>query len=675
MGSASNGAELWTQSPPYCHLCHAINADGTAGRGESLIDPNNLKHTTLSGLADYIARTMPANLGPELCTGQCALDTAAYIRSWTSSSGSSSSSSSSGGSAVMLDGARLYTERGCAACHGADGQKVTQPIIVANWTLSALTKRIADTMPTANPASCVGDCAAAIARYILSWQPAVACDSTPQLLPRRLRLLTNLEYANTVNDLLGRTDGKTYTALFEANSVIGGFDNNASGAGVTNNRMNAYWNAAQELASKTNLANVMRCDNNVQLDTCAAIFVPEFGKKAFRRPLTAAERTRYTDLYKLGGTKDEGARLVINGMLASPSFLYREEIGTQANGSYQLTPYETASLLSYTFWGSTPDTELLTAADNNRLQTVADIRAQATRLLSSAKARPQFIHFGKQWLHVGDVAGLQRDPGLYPAFTPQLAGAMNTELELFLQEMFLQTGYTVADLFTSNFTFANNTLANFYGINNVSHNDFRKVATNAQRGGLLTMGAILATNASFKESHPIHRGLLVRRNLLCQEFGTPPPDVGEIEPLDPSKPTRERFAAHTTSAGCQSCHQYIDEIGFAFENYDAVGHYREYEGNNLLIDASGAISGLAKMTDLDSHDFGSAKDLAAVLAGPGAPNTASCLTQQFHKYMEGVKEPDACAVQSTVNRWSGNAGSLRDLWLQAVSSDSFLKRQ
>lgn len=189
------------------------------------------------------------------------------------------------------------------------------------------------------------------------------------------------------------------------------------------------------------------------------------------------------------------------------------------------------------------------------------------------------------------------------------------------------------------------------------------------------MGALLTRNAKFDESHPIKRGLLVRRNLLCQEFGTPPPNIGEVEPFDPTKPTRERFTSHSANANCASCHQFIDEIGFAFENYDAVGHYRTDEASGIAVDASGTISGLARMTDDDRHNFRNLNELAGILATEGFAPSSACLVEQFQRLMDGIAEPDPCSRTNTVTRWQPTVNSIRDLWVEMVASQTFLQRQ
>jgi polyisoprenoid-binding protein YceI/cytochrome c551/c552 len=687
IGDAARGKTHWENAEIGCKFCHAVNPDGTAGSSLSKIDPKNLRFATVATLPAYIATNMPkGNVGA--CVGQCAADTAAYFLSLmpvvvSSSSSSSSvrssssamvtSSSRSSSSVAVLDGAQLFSAHGCAGCHGARGENPDRPIVLDRWTRTTLITKIDTSMPFGNPAACDTACATALADYILTWKPVVSCDSGEDVLPRRLRLLTNREYANTVNDLLGVTNGTAIATSFEPDSKVKGFDNNAEAAKINNGRLDAYWTAAKDLATNANLTSLLNCQASTPRDQCASTFVPAFGKRAFRRPLASAEQTSYSNLFRLGSSNEAGARLVIQAMLSSSNFLYRSEIGSTLSGTGSLTAYETASLLSYTFTGSMPDATLFTEADNNRLTTAVQLRTQAERLLATAKAGSQLSHFGMQWLHADDVSALDRS--LIPQFNPTVGTAMKNELDAFLKEVFLKPGYKMSHVFNPGFTFLNAPLATYYGITGVSGDQFQKVTTTAQRGGVLHMGVINTNMATPTGSHPIHRGLLVRRNLLCQDFAPPPPNVGEVEPLNPNKPTRERFAAHTSNPNCQSCHQYIDNIGFGFENYDAAGRYRTLEGNNLVIDASGSISGLAVMTESDSYSFNDLRGLSEVLATSGLESTSKCVTKQYQRFATGISEPNECAVTSSYSRWQAKSTDLRDMMLETVTSPTFLTRK
>ncbi|WP_053980271.1 DUF1592 domain-containing protein [Marinagarivorans algicola] len=601
-----------------------------------------------------------------------------------SSALSSSSTASSSAPTSHKTGAQLYKAHNCAACHGDDAANPTQPIVFANWNQNSLAKRINDTMPhtIGLPTDCVGECADKVAEYVLSLAPVVACNEPAQALPQRLRLLTNREYANTINDLLGRTDGEELIKAIPVDTRIAGFDNNAKGSSATAGRVDAYWSVAQKIAdTQSNINNLLGCGQQQQnpsqddIRRCGDIFVPAFGKKAFRRPLNNEELTAYKAIFNAGNTTAEGFAYTLRAFLSSPSFLYRSEIGKANAGQYQLDNYELASLLSYTLWGSMPDETLLNAAKSGALSSANTLRQQAERLLKDPRAQAQFAHFGRQWLNVGNVSAEAKDTTIFSNYSVQIANHMETELDLFLQELFLGGNYKTADIYTANFTYLNRDLAQFYGINNTNTNDFQKVTVDNKRQGVLTKGAVLTINASSKENHPIKRGLLIRRNLLCQEFGLPPANVGEIEPLDPSKPLRERSSAHSNNPACAACHQHIDPLGFAFENYNGVGQYRTTEGNNLAIDATGSLIGIKSMADLDEHNFDDLQGLTDILANQGQAQVESCLATQYHRYYQGVAKPDICEVQNTVSRWQTQSGTLMDLWLAPLSDPNFMMRR
>lgn len=567
----------------------------------------------------------------------------------------------------LADGKTLYTDLGCTACHGNDGLQESQPIVFENYSFEAFVAKIDATMPPLAPSSCVGECAERVAQYIWDLRPQVSCD-VENVLPRRIRQLTKFEYINSINDLFTRTDGEALASKIGSDTEVNNFDNNADANRISSIRMDSYWNAAEQIAMTSNLnpwLNTQNCSQN-NLSYC---FAEKFGRSAFRRDLSNEEKTQYQSLFNEGENDAEGARIVVQSMLVSPNFLYRTELG---NGG-QLTQYEIASLLSFTFWGSMPDVTLLNKAQNNALSNTTQLRQEVERLTADEKARKQFVHFGRQWLDLESVQDLDRDSSQFPSFTNNVAMAMDAEVELFLAELMTTDGYNLGDLFQSDFVFANQALAEFYDLDPINGSAMQKVESNGVRGGVLSLGALLARNAKFDDSHPIRRGLVVRQNLLCQEFGTPPAVIGEVEPFDPNKPTRERFAAHTANEACSSCHQYIDEIGFAFENYDAIGKYRSTEGNNLTVDATGSISGLERLTDSDTHDFSNLQDLSWILATEGLAPASECFVETFQRMMQGVAEPDSCTTDNIVSRW--DSGSIKDLWIEIIASQSFSQRQ
>lgn len=606
-------------------------------------------------------------------------------KSIPASSTAQSSSLAAGPDVRNKSGAELYTLMNCNLCHGDDGKNRTQPINFSAYSLQTMTQAISATMPKilGEPHFCTieNGCAPKVAEYVMSLAPDESCVSQPaEPLKQRLRLLTNREYANTINDLLGRTDGFSFIAALGTDTIVEGFDNNVEqGSSATQSRVEAYFIAAGKIASSQNdVTRLLDCGQQSQnpgpddVRRCADTFIPKFGELAFRRKLSNDEINTYKAVFNLGTTREEGFKLAVQAFLSSPNFLYRSEIGVANGSGFKLDDYEIASLLSYTLWGTMPDVDLMRAASAGQLGDANVLKQHATRLLNSSRAKAQFAHFARQWLRIKDVAAAQRSPELFPAFNPAVGKAMETELELFMAELLTGEGYTPGDIFKSNFTFLNRELANFYGIDsaNLSSTEFKKVTVGAQYSGVLSKGALLTLNAAFKENHPIRRGLLVRRNLLCQEFGTPPPAVGDIEGLDQSLPLRERLLVHTQNQACAFCHQFIDPIGFAFEHYNAVGQYRGISEN-----ASGSLVGMASMANSDSHDFNNLQELSNLLAVDGKDQIASCITQQYHRYYQGVTKTNACEVTNNLERWKKDSSKLKDLWLTPLADPNFTKRK
>lgn len=605
---------------------------------------------------------------------------------------SSSTASASSQPAISKTGKELFEENKCNLCHGDNADVDNDAKIhFENYSVESMARAIDATMPKeafgVSPTSCTIDngCAEKVAEYVMSLAPSIACGDSVDILPRRIRMLTTREYGNTINDLLDRNDGASFSELLGRDTLVKGFDNNvARGSSPTIPRIDAYWTAAEQIIeSQPNLESFLNCGQQQQnpnpddVRRCADSFIPRFGKRAFRRDLSTDEINAYKALFNQGATRAEGFAIAAQAFLTSPHFLYRTELGSlDDNGQTQLTNYEIASLLSYTYWGTMPDDTLLNNA--NQLSDSNTLRLQAERLLQDNRAKEQFAHFARQWLGVQDLATVQRSEDDFPNFNSDLAVAMGHEFDEFMKEILLGDGYSASDIFTADFTYLNRALAEFYGLStqNLNDNQFVKTTVSDVRSGVLSKGAILTLNASFASTHPIRRGLLIREQVLCQEFGSPPPAVGDIGGLDKSLPIRERLFEHTVNPACSFCHENIDPLGFAFENYDATGGYRTIDpDSNANVDASGAIVGLASMADLDSHDFNDLSGLAGILANQGKDEISSCVAEQFYRYYQGVATPDHCNIAKDTETWLAGAASLKDLWLTPVTSSQFKVRQ
>jgi Protein of unknown function (DUF1592)/Protein of unknown function (DUF1588)/Protein of unknown function (DUF1587)/Protein of unknown function (DUF1595)/Protein of unknown function (DUF1585) len=490
---------------------------------------------------------------------------------------------------------------------------------------------------------------------------------------RQLRLLTRREYQNTVRDLLGV---EVDPASIPVEPRVKGFDNNAAAMVITSRHMDAFLALAEgavERAITDRRGDILRCDPGAA--GCARQFVEEIGLRAMRRPLAADEIDLYASAFE-GETFDDGMRIALATMMVSPSFLYRWEVGEVEGGVARLTAYETASALSYLFWGTMPDQELFDAARAGRLATPEQITSQARRLLADPRAREQVAEFARQWLRTDGITS-NKDMMIYPSFTDEVRAAMIEEERRFINDVVFDRNGSFADLFVADHVLVNGPLASFYGLSGPGGGEFAEVAVDraSGRGGVLGLGSVLASHAHSNESSPIKRGVFVRGRLLCQDLPPPPPDVDATPPgLDPTLTTRERFARHTEDPVCASCHQYIDGVGFGFEGFDGVGARRTVE-NGLPVDMSGAIVGLEGL-DLDTEQsFEDVPELAELIAG--SEGAQACFPLQYFRYARGYEESidDSCAVHNLHLAFSDADLSVQEMLVAIVGLPTFTTRK
>ena len=500
---------------------------------------------------------------------------------------------------------------------------------------------------------------------------AEGCES-PEPGPRQLRRLTRYEYDNTVRDLFGITG--SWGGSFAPDVVVNGFDNNARSLVVTPLFADQLRRAAEDIAGQviSSVSTLVPCVPAGDADAaCATEFVQSFGKRAFRRPFTAAEVSRYVALQQGIAAEDgfaEGVRYVLQAMLQSPNFLYRLELGeADGTGRYRLTPYEIATELSYLVWGTLPDAELFAAAESGALGDPQEIARQARRLLADPRSTPAVSRFVEQWLGLTVLPNVVKDTAAFPAFDEVVRAAMVAEAAGLVDHVRRRGSGALPELFTATYGVVTPELAAFYGMPATSG-----VAQfpDGAHAGVLTLGGVLATYSFATHTSPIHRGKYVRERLLCQELPPPPADL-MVQPVsfDPALPTREQFAAHAAQEPCKSCHRLMDPIGFAFESFDPVGRYRASE-DGMMIDTRGEIVS-SPATD---GTFNGVAELGARLAE--SPDASACYVRQWVRYAWGLEESDrlACALDHVVSRFVAGGLKLDDLIVELTQSPHFVER-
>ena len=496
-----------------------------------------------------------------------------------------------------------------------------------------------------------------------------------------LRRLTRPQYNNTIRDLLGVTG--TPASGFGLDEEDGGFVSNAK-APVKELQIEHYQRAAEELATQAvaNIARVAPCAAGRPEATCVDDFVKNFGKRAHRRPLDPTDVDGYKRVYAAakGTTGDFAAGIqgVISAMLQSPWFLYRVEIGTAGTPAtadgLALDRYEIASRLSYFIQNTMPDEELFAAADANRLRTPEEISTQARRLLGSPKAKDTVASFFEQWLHMDDLASLEKDPKAYAAFTPDVRNAMRDELIEFADHVTRAADGKLETLLTANFTFLRGPLYGVYGMpaatGAAAMTPRRVDLPPGQRAGIMTLASVMAKHAHPDQSSPVGRGVLMLEKILCITPDPPPPGADDNLPKpDPNSSTRERFAMHRTRPDCNACHSLIDPLGLPFEIYDGMGRHRTTDGGKP-VDATSELRLIAAGGPVKD-----APELMRKLAV--SPEVRECMARQWYRFAfgRGEVDEDQGTIATALDAFGRAESKLPELIVALTTTKGFRHRK
>jgi Protein of unknown function (DUF1592)/Protein of unknown function (DUF1588)/Protein of unknown function (DUF1595)/Protein of unknown function (DUF1585)/Protein of unknown function (DUF1587) len=490
--------------------------------------------------------------------------------------------------------------------------------------------------------------------------------------PMPLRRLNNLEYNNTVRDLLG---DKTRPADKFPLDQEEGFLYRRAGQ-VASLDADRIRQAAESLAGAANATSLAPCSGDET--ACAKSFVQTFGLKAYRRPLTNDEVTNLMALYQDGRTKVmldyAGAiQLLVEGMLQSPGFIYRWELGPNqavkdATGMIQLGGYEMASRLSYFLWRTMPDQTLFDAAANNKLASDADIEAQISRMLNDDRARQSVAEFFEEWLSLNLVAERPKDAATYPEWNADLKAAMDAESRGFVDNAVFDTDGRFETLLTANYSFVNAPLAAIYDVSASGAAAQKTDLDPSQRSGILTQAGFLTLTGATDGSNPVKRGRKVYERVLCGVLPPPPPNVPPPKPASAGGTTRQRFSVHDQQACAKGCHTVMDPIGYGFEHYDGIGRYRTKD-NGLPVDSA------SKLTlDGKEQAFADAVELTKMLAA--STDAKGCFVTQWARYAWSRAETDAdmASLQSAAAAFTSGNESVKELILGVAKSRSFRYR-
>lgn len=499
-----------------------------------------------------------------------------------------------------------------------------------------------------------------------------ACDD-PEPGKRMLRRLTPRQFDRTVEDLLGVPS--SFGESFAADNVLRGYANQAEALVVSPLLADQLRVAAEALSQEavdTRYDDLVSCEPGPD---CAVEFIESFGRRAFRRPLEYDEVERYYGVWRdsrMGEGFEVGIRWTIAAMLQSPHFLYRAELGVRdAGGRFVLTDHELATELSYTVLDTMPDEALSALADAGALGAPGGVEAALATLRQHPDAAAQTSAFVREWLHLDRLATVPRDADAYPDLTTEIRSWMQGETDRLVES--LADGGTLEQLLDADHSYMTDGLAAYYGVapgaEPADAEGYRRVDVGGLPfGGLLTQGSMMVTHAVPAGSSPIHRGVLVRERLLCQDLPPPPAALDTSPPeVDPSLSTRERYAQHATDAACSGCHVLIDPIGFAFEGFGGDGRPRTSDGPHPL-DTQGEI---VRSRSSNSSFDGTDGLAAALLAGTDLPR---CYAEQWLTYAAGT--PARAATCTSVDLAAqGGQLSLQQPLQSFVATEYFRARQ
>lgn len=490
-----------------------------------------------------------------------------------------------------------------------------------------------------------------------------------------LRRITSSQYERIVVDLFG--DDITVPPEIEPDVRLSGFIAIGAGAATVSSRgVERYEDAAYQIASEAlgpeRRDRILACTPADVVDPdCAASFFTSFGKRVWRRPLTDEEVAVLVDI---SGTAAEtvddfhgGLEFGLATLLQSPDFIFRAELGEADPdaGGFRYTAYEMASRLSFLFWDTAPDEELLRAAEAGELLTVDGVDAQADRLLASERSREGVRAWFTDMLELDELDSLNKDPDIFIHMTDTVGESAAEETLLGLEYVVFTDDGDFRDILTTRRTFVNRELAAIYNVRAPSRDGFAEtmLPDDQPRVGIMGQASFLAMRAHPVSTSPTLRGLFIRERLLCQLMPDPPSgvDTSIPEPTTVAPTLRDRVAQHLEDPTCASCHQLTDPIGLAFEHFDGIGRYREVE-NGTPIDASGQLDGIT---------FTDAEGLASTLRNN--PAFTPCMVKNLHRYASGHAETDGedAAIAWLAEVFADRGHRVQPLLLDLVSNDLF----
>ena len=599
---------------------------------------------------------------------------------------------------VPLDVKELLSKK-CSGCHGAANKTAGFDVTEFKTTASIKAKsslwlRLALRVSKAEmPPPAVGKLTAAERERVVSWVRSVASSGAkPVAEPKisTLRRLTRHEYDQTILDLFNLSIDSGNDVGMPDDFPTSGYDTLAGAQNLSAAQMEKYAAAAdlildrivadekghlaeygdwpmQDMARKAHDSFFKpRPDEKTPPRVAAQIILSKLVYRAFRRPVPDTELDRYLSVFDKALAKGEpferAMRPAIKAILISPYFLFKIEGDAGRVGSYEL-----ATRLSYFVWSTGPDEALLSAAKNGELSTPDQIGLQVKRMLADPRAKALTDSFGAQWLQLRKLATARPSPDVFPMYTVSLKTAMMDEASMLFDSVRTEDA-SVYRFLNADYTYLNEELAKHYGVSGVQGEKMRRVSLKPadHRGGVLGMAAIHTMTSHTYRTSPTLRGKYV----LDVIFGTPPPPpppgvsqiVGEKDGKSPES-FRQLLAQHASQPSCAGCHKKMDPLGFALDNYDAVGRWRTAQGDKPL-DTSGVLP--------DGKQLGGADDLRAFVNGKKEAFLENFVRQMIVFALgRPLEEADQPAIAQVVKQSLADNGKFSTIVVSLAKSPLF----
>lgn len=426
---------------------------------------------------------------------------------------------------------------------------------------------------------------------------------------------------------------------------------------------------SEELASR---ARILVCDPNRDAG-CIEKIVATLAHRAWRRPISQVERVNLlrvvAEARKDGASMDQALQEAVEAILCAPDFLFHIEHDPAVGGIHRLRPVELASRLSYFLWSSMPDDELLGLGESGELAKPEVLDAQIKRMIDDPRSQSLAENFAGQWLEIRNLDSIKPDPEKFPDWGPELKEAMRTETRMFFDSI-LRENKPIAEFLNARYTFLNEPLAKLYGIEGIKGPQFRRVELGTdQRGGILSQASVLAVSSYPSRTSVVLRGKYVLENILGTPPPPPPPDVPALDEdsVGTLLSLRQQMEKHRASATCASCHSKMDPLGFALENYDAIGKWRTMDGK-FPVDSTGTLP--------DGTKFDGPAAMREALSAR-VPQFAQCLAEKMMIYAlgRGVGAADGRTVSQITRDWSSQGYRFQALIYEVAHSVPFQSRR